>query len=109
MSETTAQAIEIDHLGEADDDFPETLNPLRVMLIRSHGDENADTQIQLVCIEKCNAPLDVARAFELLDATPTRRGTQANAISQVLHGKAAVYLECRENFAVELVEHSCLR
>src|SRR5262245_36347846 len=69
-----AHAIELHDFWEIDDGGVEFLQPGERVLIGLDGHKYRDARVHPRRIENRHAPLDDARLFQLLDATPARRG-----------------------------------
>src|SRR5215510_11697223 len=69
-----AHAIELHDFWEVDDGRMEFLQPGKRVLIGLDGDKHRDARVHPWRIEDRHAPLDHARLFQLLDATPAGRG-----------------------------------
>jgi hypothetical protein len=83
----------------------EALQPVLRMMARGDGDEHGHPDIDLLGVEKRDAPLDYAELLELLDPAPARRGGEPDLLADLGHRQSAILLQDVEDFSIHTIKH----
>src|SRR5690606_32449658 len=98
-----AHPVQLHHLGEVHHGGCERLQPGGIVLVGADGDEHVDAEVEAVAVEQGDPPVDHAALFEVLDASPARRGRQADALGDLRNGQAGIVLKEGEDFLVDAI------